>query len=196
MWHRSECSALGRREPGALPAQQQGCISLSHWAPLLPAPQPFASPSLCLPFTVSFQKSQGNFSLIFDGLATMFYSTMYITLPIWICKMVKIQPPEKITWKEKKIIRQLRMAIIHSYLCFGKEYCPRELAPLITLSSVWGRSEPTFHARRSRFPAAFLSVIKTNARLLIELDPSWGSHNLYIRSWATKLTKHMHFFFF
>lgn len=46
----------------------------------------------------------------------------------------------------KKIIRQLRMAIIHPYLCFGKKYCPRELALLITLSSVWGVSERRFRA--------------------------------------------------
>ena len=44
----------------------------------------------------------------------------------------------------KKIIRQLRMAIIHPYLCFGKKYCPREFALLITLSSVWGVSERRF----------------------------------------------------
>lgn len=81
--------------------------------------------------------------------------------------------------KGEKIIRQLRMAIIHSYLRFGKKYCPRELAPLITLSSVWGRSEQRFRVQLSWFPAVFLSVIKINARLLIELCLSWGSHNLY-----------------
>lgn len=101
--------------------------------------------------------------------------------------------PRKDYVKGKKIIRQLRMAIIHPYLCFGKKYCPRELALLITLSSVWGLSERRFCVRCWWFPAVFLSVIKTNARLLIEPSLSWGSPNLYIWSWATKLTKHVNF---
>lgn len=96
---------------------------LGHWTHSL-----CASPTL--PFPVSFQKISRQLQLIFDGLATVFYSTMYITLPIWICKMVKIQAPEKISWKGEKIIRQLRMAIIHSYLCFGKKYCPGEFGLL------------------------------------------------------------------
>ena len=82
----------------------------------------------------------------------------------------------------KKIIRQLRMAIIHPYLCFGKKYCPRELALLITLSSVWGVSERRFRARCWWFPAVFLSMIKTNARLWIEPSLSGGSRNLYTGS--------------
>lgn len=172
-------------QPWELLTQQPGSDRPCYWSTL--------SPPLCLPFFVdSFQKSQGNCSLIFDGLATVFYSTMYITLPIWICKMVKIQPPEKITWKGKKIIRQLRMAIIHPYLCFGKKYCPGELVLLITLSSVWSMSERRFHVHCWWFPAVFLSMIKTNARLLIELGLSWGSRNLYIGSQVMKLTKHMH----
>lgn len=100
--------------------------------------------------------------------------------------------PRKDYMKGKKIIRQLRMAIIHPYLCFGKKYCPRELALLITLSSVWCVSERRFRVCCWWFPAVFLSVIKTNARLLIEPSLSWGSRNLYTGSCATKLTKHMH----
>lgn len=62
--------------------------------------------------------------------------------------------------KGGKIIRQLRMAIIHPYLCFGKKYCPRELALLITLSSVWNMSERRFCVHCWSFPAVFLSMIK------------------------------------
>lgn len=143
-----------------LPHQQEGAAHFAEAPSLTISPPP--------PLPLSLQKTQGNCSLIFDGLATVFYSTMYITLPIWICKMVKIQPPEKITWKGKKIIRQLRMAIIHPYLCFGKKHCPRGLALLITLSSVWGLNERRFRVHCWWFPRVFLSVIKTNARLLIE----------------------------
>lgn len=43
-----------------------------------------------------------------------------------------------------------------------------------------GRSEQRFRMQHSWSRAVLLSVIKINARLLIELCLSWGSHNLYI----------------
>lgn len=139
VWRRFECSSyLGVTLEHCWPSSMEAIACVTKH--LLSPP-----PHLLFPFSQSFSKNlKASASLIFDGLATVLYSTMYITLPIWIFKMVKIQSPEKITWKRKKIIRQLRMAIIHPYLCFGKKYCPRELALLITLSTVWGMSEQRF----------------------------------------------------
>lgn len=63
-----------------------------------------------------------------------------------------------------------------------EEILPWGIRPLITLSSVWGRSElqERVQVQHSWFPAVFLREIKINARLLIERHLSWGSHNLYI----------------
>lgn len=178
--------SLSRRQPGELLTHQQGSDHLHHWG-IFP-PRLSSSPSYSLSPKNSRQL-QPDFwwmghCVLFDNV----YHSANMNL-----QDGKNITPRKDYMKGNKIIRQLRMAIIHPYLCFGKKYCPRELALLITLSSVWGLSERRFCLRCRWFPAVFLSMIKTNARLFIEPSLSWGNYNLYIGSWATKLTKHMHF---
>jgi hypothetical protein len=109
----------------------------SQWTPPLCTSQPSISPTLLLPFHLFPPKisrqQQPDFWWI--GHCVLF-DNVYHSANMNLQDGKNITPLKRLH-ERGKIIRQLRMAIIHSYLCFGKKYCPRELALRITLSSVW-----------------------------------------------------------